>query len=337
MDLIGTGLRRFLPPTILPPFKPKFPWIGGDLQTLRNSFINNRPPLAPCERILAPIDVGAISIAVNYPEEGAVYNRALVLVQGLGGGEDSSYMVSAARYFLSRGYSVYRMNYRGVGPSAETSEAPYSAGLTSDLRAVLRRVGKHAPDSTLYLMGFSLGGQLSLRMLGEGDVPENEAGGVAACITVSAPLDLATSQKKLERRRNHLYSRYVVNNMKNDFAELDHPKVKVTPVEMTSVWDFDQHIIAPVFGFKNAADYYARASCFPLLSRIVTPTLAVHAADDPWIPVEDYRRASWPENAAGGAVITPSGGHVGFHASGSKRPWHELAAVEFFDRCTDNK
>ena len=339
MDLLGTGLRRFLSRSDMQPFKPRFPWIGGDLQTLRNSFVTSPVALEPDERILAPIDVGAINIAVNHSvnqagEAGAV-NRAIVLVHGLGGGEDSSYMVSAAHEFLSYGYSVYRMSYRGVGPSAETSEGPYSAGLTSDLRAVLRRVGKHAPQSVLYLMGFSLGGQLSLRMLGEGDVPENAAGTLAACVTVSAPLDLATSQRKLERGRNHFYSRYVVNNMKNDLAGLSHVKVKVDPEEMTSVWDFDQHIIAPVFGFKDAADYYARASCFPLLSRIEIPTLAMHAADDPWIPVEDYRRAIWPENAPAGAVITSSGGHVGFHVSGSKKPWHEQTAVQFFSRCKD--
>ncbi len=345
MDLIGTGLQRFLSAANLPLFEPRFPWIGGDLQTLRNSFVHKPASLEPDERILAPIDVGAINIAANHPEEGVALNRALVLVHGLGGGEDSSYMVSAARSFLNSGYSVYRMSYRGVGPSAETSQGPYSAGLTSDLRAVLRRVGKHRPDSTIYLMGFSLGGQLSLRMLGEGDVPGsapgkisgNAPGGVAACVTVSAPLDLATSQKKLERRRNHFYSRYVVDNMKNDLAGLSHPKVKVDPKMLTSVWAFDQHVIAPVFGFKSAADYYARVSCLPLLNRIDTPTLAVHAADDPWIPVEDYRRAVWPDNAPAGAVITPSGGHVGFHVSGDKKPWHEQAALAFFAHCAAGK
>lgn len=332
MDLIGAGLRRFLSSADLPAFACRFPWLGGDLQTLRNSFTGNPDVVTPDDRLLAPIDVGAINVAVNYPASGAAQNRALVLVHGLGGGEDSSYMLSAARAFLAQGYSVYRMNYRGVGPSAETSEGPYSAGLTSDLRAVLRRVGKHAPGSTMFLMGFSLGGQLSLRMLGEGDVPL----GLAACVTVSAPLDLATSQQKLERRRNHFYSKYVVNNMKVDLAGVTHPKVTVDPRSLTSVWAFDQQIIAPVFGFKDAADYYERASCFPLLGRINTPTLAVHAADDPWIPVEDYRRASWPEVAPAGAVITPSGGHVGFHARGDSQPWHQRAAATFFDRHPDS-
>ena len=171
MKLIGAGLRRILSETDLPAFKSKAPWFGGDLQTLRNSFVGKPDALAPDARILAPIDVGAINVAVNHPNVQTSSKRALVLVHGLGGGEDSSYMLSAARVFLAQGYSVYRMSYRGVGPSAETSEGPYSAGLTSDLRAVLRRVSQDAPDAGLYLMGFSLGGQLSLRMLGEGDVP----------------------------------------------------------------------------------------------------------------------------------------------------------------------
>ncbi len=332
MELIGAGLRRFLLSTDLPAFASRFPWLGGDLQTLRNSFAGTSGGVTPDDRLLAPIDVGAVNVAVNYPADGTAQNRALVLVHGLGGDEDSSYMLSAARSFLAQGYSVYRMNYRGVGPSSETSEGPYSAGLTSDLRAVLRRVSKHAPDSALFLMGFSLGGQLSLRMLGEGEVPSS----LAACVTVSAPLDLATSQQKLERRRNHFYSRYVVNNMKGDLAGITHPKVTVDPQSLTSVWAFDQQIIAPVFGFKGAADYYERVSCFPLLNRINTPTLAVHAADDPWIPVEDYRRASWPEAVPAGAVIMPSGGHVGFHARGDSQPWHQRAATAFFDRHPDS-
>lgn len=326
MKLIGTGLQRALSLADFPTFETRAPWFGGDLQTLRNSFVGKPDTLVPDERILAPIDVGGINIAVNYCAPVKAIERSLVLVHGLGGCEDSSYMLSAARAFLARGYNVYRMNYRGVGPSAETSEGPYSAGLTSDLRAVLKRVGKHSPGAGLYLIGFSLGGQLSLRMLGEGDVPTD----LTACVTVSAPLDLATSQKKLERRRNHFYSRYVVNNMKADLCGLDHPKVTADPQSLGSVWDFDQQIIAPVFGFKDAPDYYKRVSCFPVLGRIDIPTLAIHAANDPWIPVEDYHRAAWPREAPAGAVITPSGGHVGFHARGSAGPWHELAAYSFF-------
>lgn len=326
MELVGRGIRKSFDRSDFPFFRPRLPWLGGDLQTLRNSFVGTSPALTEAERLLAPIDVGAINLAVNLAEESN--GRILLLVHGLGGSEDSVYMLDTASYFLAQGYHVLRMNYRGVGPSALTSEAPYSAGLTSDLRAVLRRIEKRFPDMPVYLMGFSLGGQLSLRMLGEGDVPPR----TKACVTVSAPLDLATSQRKLERRRNRPYARYVVNNMQQDLNGVSHPKVSADPMALRTVWDFDEQIIAPVFGFKGAADYYERVSCLPLLERISTPALAIHAADDPWIPVEDYYRAQWPAESPSGALIAPGGGHVGFHGKENTAPWYLDAASVFFEQ-----
>lgn len=330
MELIGKGVRDFLADRPMSEFRARRPWYGGDLQTLRNSLIGAPEPLDAEERLLAAIDVGAINLAVNHPGGGRPTDKVLLLVHGLGGSETSSYMITAARHFMARGYTVVRMNYRGVGPSAETSEPPYSAGLTSDLRAVLRRLNKLWPGADVFLMGFSLGGQLSLRMLGEGDVPH----GLKACVSVSAPLDLSTSQKKLERRRNWVYSRYVVGNMRNDLKGLVHPKVSVDPVRLTSVLAFDEKVIAPVFGFRDAQDYYARVSCLPLVGNISLPTLAIHAADDPWIPVQDYRNAAWPASAPAGALVSPSGGHVGFHSAGSSTPWHEQVATEFFEHAS---
>lgn len=327
MEILGQGLQGFLAERPLPAFRARAPWLGGDLQTLRNSFVQSPGSLTPDSRLQAPIDVGAISVAINLPTSATKQDKILLLVHGLGGAEDSTYMLNSARFFNAQGYTVARMNYRGVGPSKEYSEPPYSAGLTSDLRAVLRWLNKHWPGFDVYLMGFSLGGQLSLRMLGEGDVPH----GLKACVSVSAPLDLATSQKKLERARNFVYSRYVVNNMRADLAGLVHPKVTVDPANLSSVLAFDQEVIAPVFGFQDAQDYYARVSSLPLIGNISVPTLAIHAADDPWIPVEDYHAAAWSDGAPVGACITPSGGHVGFHAKGQANPWYETAAHRFFD------
>lgn len=326
MKILGEGLQDFLANAPLPAFRARIPWVGGDLQTLRNSFVRSPDALEANKRMEAPIDVGALSLAINEPTGPNEADKLLLLVHGLGGAEDSTYMLNAARHFNALGYTVARMNYRGVGPSKAYSEPPYSAGLTSDLRAVVRWLNKHWPGSDIFLMGFSLGGQLSLRMLGEGDIPH----GLKACVSVSAPLDLATSQKKLERKRNFVYSRYVVNNMRADLAGLKHPKVSIDPAKLGSVLEFDEHVIAPVFGFKDAQDYYARVSSLPLVGNITLPTMAIHAADDPWIPVEDYHAAAWSRELPVGACITPSGGHVGFHAKGHSNPWYENAAAQFF-------
>lgn len=332
MQLIGEGLKRFAAETQLefPPFRQRFPWLGADLQTVRNSFADLGEAPAKDGRLTVSIGGGgALSLAITKPtampdERGC----ALILVHGLGGCEDSAYMHLTARYFAAKGWTVYRMNYRGVGPSRETSLPPYSAGLTGDMRAALKTVADLPGTEHVFAMGFSLGGQLLMRTLGEGDVVEK----LRAVVSVSAPLDLAASQRKLERPRNAAYVRYVVGNMRNDLEGVAHPSFTRDVGRIRSVLEFDEHIIAPYFGFENAADYYRCVSCKALLSKVAVPLLAIHAADDPWIPVEDYHSAQWPDREPAGALVLPHGGHVGFHGAGEKTAWYKRVAQLFFNQ-----
>lgn len=330
MQIVGEGLNAFLDANhfVFPAFKQRFPWKGADLQTIRNSIVKKHVPAPVSRRLSVPISGGqALSVAVTEPARGAAEAGAsLVLVHGLGGAEDSAYMELVTRYYTQQGWRVYRMNYRGVGPSAETSKAPYSAGLTGDMRSVLNAVDTDTKGGGFFAAGFSLGGQLLMRTLGEGDV--NPA--LKAVFTVSAPLDLSTSQQKLERPRNAPYIRYLVNNMKRDMLDVQHPSVTADIGRITSVFDFDEQVIAPVFGFAGAVDYYRCVSCRYVLDRIKVPLVAVHSEDDPWIPVEDYRRARWPEHAPAGALLLPRGGHVGFHSAGQQWPWYCLASHDYF-------
>lgn len=337
MKLLGAGLCAFSRDSnfVLPAFKQRLPWIGADLQTVRNSFTSSGDGLAVDERLSVPIGGGgALSIAVTQPSAPRVNTgkplRALVLVHGLGGSEDSSYMKNTARYFAARGWAVYRMNYRGVGPSKATSTAPYSAGLTGDMRAVLKEVATQPQIEDVYAMGFSLGGQLLMRTLGEGDVDAN----LRAVVTVSAPLDLATSQQRLERRRNAFYVRYLVDNMKRDMEGISHASITADLEKIQTVLDFDEHIIAPYFGFNSAQDYYRCVSCLPLIEKIGVPLLAIHSADDPWIPAQDYLNARWPAHVPAGAVLLKRGGHVGFHGTRQRRAWFKPAAEKFFQQFT---
>lgn len=326
MEIIGNELRKLFSSLTIPKFKPKLPWLGGDLQTLRNSIMPSPAPLPADARLLAPIEVGAIGIAVNYAEPRTTAAPNVILVHGLGGDENSSYMINAARHLNGLGYNAFRMNYRGVGASAPHSLPPYNAGLTNDLRAVIKKIAHETGGAPSVLMGFSLGGQLVLRMLGEGDVHSC----VKAAVSVSAPLDLSAAQQQLARKRNAFYSRYVVGNMKANLENVDHPNVEVDIKRLSSVWAFDEHVIAPVFGYDGAADYYNKVSCFDVLKNIKTPVLAIHAVDDPWIPLDAYMDAEWPQKQCVGCVLTPSGGHVGFHAEDIKTPWHQEAAHSFF-------
>lgn len=329
MKIIGPGLASFLEANnfTLPAFKQRFPWKGADLQTIRNSFVR-QPPLAQISRRLTVSISGgqALSVAVSEPLERVDAKRALLLVHGLGGAEDSAYMELTTHYYVQQGWHVYRMNYRGVGPSAKTSKAPYSAGLTGDMRSVLNAVGADTKGRGFFAAGFSLGGQLLMRTLGEGDV--NPA--LKAVFTVSAPLDLSTSQQKLERPRNAPYIRYLVNNMKRDMLHVDHPSVTSDIGKISTVLDFDDHVIAPFFGFSGAVDYYRCVSCKYVLDRIKVPLVAMHSEDDPWIPVDDYCQGHWPDDAPAGALLLPRGGHVGFHGKGDQWPWYCQVSYTYF-------
>lgn len=329
MRILGQGLRTHLANCMFAPFRPRLPWLGPDLQTVRNSLRPYTPKRWLTRRIFGPIDVGTISIAVDEPEDdpAQVVNKSILLIHGLGGDENSSYMLMSRDYFCALGYRVYRMNYRGVGHGKHSAPPPYSAGLTSDVRSALRAICKdQGSETAMYLMGFSLGGQLTLRTLGEGDVPKN----VIGAVTVSAPLDLSTAQLWLSRSRNKPYMRYVVGGMQGDLQGVEHPKVTKSPEELKSVWEFDEYVIAPFFGFKNAEDYYAKVSCLPLIPNIDVPVAAIHAADDSWIPASDYERADWQQTMPIGSILSDSGGHVGFHGKGGVFPWYLDTAQTFF-------
>lgn len=327
---MGAGLQAFFDThgSFIPPFRQRFPWVGADLQTLRNSFAGKLPTTPIHKRLLAPIVSGEqqLNIAVSSPAAGHSNGMAVMLIHGLGGNEDSFYKQATAQSFLRDGWTVYRLNYRGVGPSRSTSKPPYSGGLTDDLRSALYAMAEDANGKKLYAVGFSLGGQLLLRTLGEGGLDIDLCGAV----TVSAPLDLARALAKLQRPRNAIYVRYLVNNMKRDLGQVGREEFGIEPELLTSVWAFDEYIIAPAFGYQGAADYYEKVSCFSLLENIQVPLLAVHSKDDPWIPWEDYKRATWPQDRSVGGLLLKRGGHVGFHGSATDGAWFEVAAKEFF-------
>jgi uncharacterized protein len=308
-------------------FVPRAPWLSGDLQTLRNWL---RPQASlPGERLLLPLGDGdALAVALNEPVNQA---RAplIVLIHGLSGCEESAYIVASARHFLSLGYRVLRLNLRGAGPSRGSCGGHYHAGRSEDLRAalaVLRDMGEGA----FVLYAYSLGANMVLKALGEGGGLE----GVLAAIAVSAPIDLAAASTQFAKRRNAPYQRWLLGHMRREAlgrgARLSEAERRAI-ASAKSVRAFDDGFVAPRHGFADADDYYASSSALPYLARIATPTLVIHAEDDPWIPAAAYRRQDW-SNPALSLLMPLSGGHVGFHGAGSAIPWHDRCAEVFLKR-----
>lgn len=327
------------PPLALAAFWPRFPWLSGDLQTLRNFLRRPHHDLDPwpAEQLELPLRDGSgdrlvASLHPTHAQPAGGRARGLVvLLHGLTGSEDSLYIRASAAFWLRRGRCVLRLNLRGAGPSRPLCGEQYHAGRSGDLRdalLALRDLGRIDAAAGLILVGYSLGANMLLRFLAEeaADFP------ITAAVSVSAPIDLKATQLLLMRPRNWIYHRYLLHEMKAEALATPRP---LTPAERAaivsadSVLAYDEQVIAPRNGFAGADDYYRQCSGLRFLSVIKTPTLVIHARDDPWIPAAVYEGIDWAANPALTVLLTDNGGHVGFHCHGHAEAWHDLAAQAF--------
>lgn len=321
--------------TRFPRFQARAPWWGADLQTIRNSL---RPPsLAPFpgERVVrlpladATGDVLLAPLACSNPTPRGL----VVLIHGLGGSEDSGYVRVSAAHLRQRGYAVARLNLRGAGPTRALCRERYHAGRTADLGQALHRLRKEAPEFAalpLFCVGYSLGGNLLLKFLSE----DCHGMRIAAAVSVSAPIDLAAASAQIAKPRNALYQRYLLIRMREEAL---HPSAGLNEAErevvrsVDSVYAFDDQIVAPRNGYRDAPHYYAENASGPRLPEIRTRTLLIHAQDDPWIPIDAYHRVDWASHPYLQALLAPGGGHVGFHSRNERPTWHDHCIERFFE------
>ena len=316
-------------------FEARPPWYGGDLQTLRNFL--RRPAVDfsvwPARRVELLMGDGSGDRLLAMLHLPAAQHRGLVvLIHGLTGCESSFYIQASAKHWLETGYAVLRLNLRGAGPSRPFCQQQYHAGRSADLRdalIALQASDGAAFDRGLFLVGYSLGGNLLLRFLAE----EAAAFPVLAAACVSAPIDLKAAQQRVMAGRNWLYHRYLLGRMRREALAAPAPlddAVRRAIAGARSVYAFDDSVVAPANGFAGAEDYYARCSGLAFLGRINCPTLVIHAVDDPWIPTESYRQFDWTANASLCLAMPRAGGHVGFHGRGDGTAWHDQEAARFF-------
>lgn len=256
----------------------------------------------------------------------------MVLVHGLEGSSEGGYMQSMAYTALCAGYAVHRVNIRGCGGTEGWCQTLYHAGLTSDLRFVLGEIEQRA-EGPILLVGYSLGGNVALKLTGEG-------GPQAATMAVSTPIDLHACVRALGEPRCFLYQDRFIRRMRDRLKERArlHPGVFGPLAEraerdgIKTVFDFDDRITAPFFGFGDAPNYYATQSAQNWLGAIATPTLLVAAQDDPLVPFSIYEHAAIGANPRIELVAPRYGGHVSFLAKGPKRFWLDAVAIEWFER-----
>jgi predicted alpha/beta-fold hydrolase len=210
---------------------------------------------------------------------------------------------------------------RTCGGTARLCPTLYHAGLTSDLHYFLRQLNSPLP---VYLAGFSLGGNVALKLAGElGSGPSGILSGVCA---VSTPIDLAASVRRIAQRDNRLYERRFLDRMRERLLstgrytreQLNRPK---------SIYEIDDQITAPSFGFGTADNYYATQSAIRFLDRIRIPGVLIQAEDDSFIPFESFRHPALTSNPNLRLITTKKGGHLGFVSKSKPRFWVDPTVI----------
>lgn len=258
------------------------------------------PPSAP---FFIPLDDGdTLHCLLSTPSTWTSSKKTIVLIHGLGGSSTSSYMIRLCRKFYKQGFRTLRINLRGTGPGGAIAQKPYHGGSSHDVLQVIEALKKEAPDSPIALVGFSLGGNIALKLVAE--LGEKADSLLEKTIAICAPIDLAQTTESLSKGINIFYHNYYIQGLKR------LGKRWIGKKTIRSISDFDHAVTAPQWGFKDASDYYRQSSSCYLLPKIRHPCHLIFAADDPFV---DYRAAlKHPLFHSSKIWLSRHGGHMGF-------------------------
>ena len=280
------------------------------------------------QRISTP-DGDFLDLDWSYSEK--TTNKLLILLHGMEGNAQRPYILGSAKLFNNEGYDAISVNHRSCSGEPNDLYRTYHSGATEDLEVVVNHVLKTGKYSSIYIKGFSLGGNLALKYLGERTAVPKE---IKGAVTVSVPCFLYGSMLEIHKPKNVLYS----NRFKQSLMEKLLLKKERFPEkfkdgdinEIKTLKDFDDFYTSKAHGFADALDYYEKASSLQYLSNIKTPTLIINAKNDSFLSPECFPIKEAQENRYLYLEITDYGGHVGFY---DKRNlyYNEKRALQFIN------
>lgn len=293
-----------------PPFRTLLFARSPHVQTIAATFGFARPPPSVSD-IVELADGDRIALEISTPPVWREDGLTVLAIHGLCGCSGSPYMVRLAVKLWNAGVRCVRMNLRGCGPGFGLARRIYHSGRSEDALAAVQALRKKWPESGVALVGFSLGGNIALKLAGElGEQGSTTLRQVAA---VSPPVDLRASAQKLSGRGGQIYERMFVQLLRKNvaerhahFSDMSKPRL---PRKLRLI-EFDNLYTAPECGFRDALDYYERASSGPLLRQIGVPTRILFARDDPLIDTDAFDRFELSPSVM--IHRTERGGHLGF-------------------------
>ena len=337
LQLVGEdGLRNDKTPLgqlQIPEFQPRLFLGNGHLQTLATVFLRTKQMPYAARQHRIPLDDGdQLVLHDDCPPTWQPHQRVVLLIHGLTGCHLSSYMVRISYKLARLGLRVFRLDMRGCGAGMQLARRSCHAGSSVDLAAAVGFINRTCPQSQLAVAGFSLGGSILLKFLGEQRHREVEC--VTRAIAINPPLNLIDCERTMSRTGFGIYSRYFAQRLHRQLLERQAahggfvlPDGYRRP---RGLREFDERYTAPVAGFDNADHYYRSSSSDQFVPHIQTPTQIIASRDDPLIPIDNLLSLKLPRFVK--RHVTGHGGHLAFVGRGrgdADRYWVDWRVVDW--------
>ncbi|MCG8309838.1 MAG: alpha/beta fold hydrolase [Cytophagales bacterium] len=307
-------------------YKPPFWLINGHFDTIYPALFRKIPDDASKENISIKTP-DCDSFGINYYNRNA--DKTVIISHGLEGNNTRPYVLGMAKTFCDHGWNVIAWNYRGCDGKTNNSIRSYHSGFTEDLIETIKFADRKN-IKTISFIGFSLGGNLTLKYLGNGKRINSK---VKNAVVFSVPLDLYRGCLKISKPGNLIYAQRFLNSLKKKVKEKSKRFPEIDTTHLSKIRDlktFDDYYTAPMHGFKDAMDYYNSCSALYVLDQIKTPTLIVNALNDPFLPIDCYPSERLRDHPWVHLETPERGGHVGFCSNnGLSYYWSEQRALEF--------
>ncbi|KAJ4846341.1 embryogenesis-associated protein emb8 [Turnera subulata] len=342
LDITGGARDLFLPAfsSLHRPYSP-FPLLAQNchVETIFASFFRCSPPVTYKRECLRTPDDGAVALdwvagdQFRLPPSSPV----LILLPGLTGGSEDSYVRHMLVKARSKGWRVVVFNSRGCGDSPVTTPQFYSASFLGDMRQVVAHVASRYPNANLYAVGWSLGANILVNYMGQ----DYETCPLAGAVSLCNPFDLVIADEDFRKAFNVVYDKALTNALCKIFKKHallfeDLGGEFNTPLAANakSVREFDDALTRVSFGFKSVDEYYSYSSSSKAIKHVRTRLLCIQAANDPIAPARGIPRQDIEENPNCLLIVTPKGGHLGWIAGPEAplgSPWTDPVVMDFLE------